>query len=299
MAFGRDATGAMLTAVTHGTVLVEDTEDALEWYTKSVGMGPRADDEFGPGMRWVTVPTGERHRDRPPGADPAIQGDERAAELRERIGQGTVTVLATDDGRATVAVKRERGVTITSEPETVSWGLHANVIDRYGNPSTLVESTEASSPLLDVDDFDVELERLAGELVVEVDACGLVTDLDDGPEGPLLALDLHALGGLLALEHLSELLRVVLDDPLIGRLTVGLIGRERDGLLVAGLHPDEGVVEAVDDAAAADLDGERTELAVRLGICDAGLLRHGLSRRVEDRSVLELAGILDGYSVAV
>lgn len=131
----------MLTDVTHVTVLVEDLDEALEWYTEVFGFENRADEEFAPGARWVTVA--------PPGAHtevvlqeptPSVHGEARAEEMRALIGSGTITVLATDDCRATVEALRDRGVTVTTEPEEVPWGVHANVVDLYGNPYNLVET---------------------------------------------------------------------------------------------------------------------------------------------------------------
>ena len=130
----------MITDVTHVTVIVEDVDEAKEWYTERFGFEARSDEEFGPGVRWVTVA--------PPGSDvevvlqqpnEAFHGEARAAEMRGRIGRGTTTVLSTDDCRGTVAELEERGVTVTTEPEEVPWGVHANVVDLYGNPYNLVE----------------------------------------------------------------------------------------------------------------------------------------------------------------
>ena len=130
----------MLTDVTHVTVLVADADEALEWYTDTFGLETRADEAFAPGMRWLTVA--------PPGGDvelvlqePSAEflGEEYAAELRSRVGQGTTTVLAVDDCRGTVADLADRGVAVTTEPEEVPWGVHAVVEDLYGNPYNLVE----------------------------------------------------------------------------------------------------------------------------------------------------------------
>lgn len=130
----------MLTDVTHVTVLVEDADEAKAWYTDVFGFEERSDEEFGPGMRWVTVA--------PPGSgtevvlqepNESFHGEARAAQMRSLIGKGTTTVLAADDCRATVEELEERGVTVTTEPEEVPWGVHANVVDLYGNPYNLVE----------------------------------------------------------------------------------------------------------------------------------------------------------------
>lgn len=134
----------MFTELTHSTVLVPDTDEAIAHYTEDFDFELRADDEFTPGMRWVTVA--------PEGAtvelvlqEPTEEGfgADRAAAMRERIGEGTMTVFAVADCRATVERLRENGVDVTSEPEEAPWGVSATVADRYGNPYNLVESREA------------------------------------------------------------------------------------------------------------------------------------------------------------
>jgi catechol 2,3-dioxygenase-like lactoylglutathione lyase family enzyme len=130
----------IITELTHATVLVEDTDEALSWYTEKMGFETRSDEEFAPGMRWVTIapPDGE--------TEIVLQEPteeffvEEAATLRSRIGEGTVWVLETDDCRGTVADLEARGVTVTSAPEEVPWGVSAMVEDLYGNPYNLVES---------------------------------------------------------------------------------------------------------------------------------------------------------------
>jgi catechol 2,3-dioxygenase-like lactoylglutathione lyase family enzyme len=104
-----------ITRLTHVTVLVDDQDEALAWYTEKLGFEKRADEQFGGGTRWVTVapapesdvevvlqePTSEFHGD-------------RAETLRARVGEGTTWVLETDDCRATCEQLRARGVTVTS-----------------------------------------------------------------------------------------------------------------------------------------------------------------------------------------
>lgn len=59
--------------------------------------------------------------------------------MADRVGEGPVTVLATDDCQATVADLEARGVGVTTGPEEVPWGTHAVVEDLYGNPYDVVE----------------------------------------------------------------------------------------------------------------------------------------------------------------
>lgn len=130
----------MLTDVTHVTTLVDDVDEALEWYTERFGFETRSDETFGPGMRWVTVaPEGASTEIVLQEPNPSFHGEGRAAAMRDRIGQGTTTVLGTDDCRSDVDDLEDRGVTVTSGPEEVPWGLSAVVEDLYGNPYNLVE----------------------------------------------------------------------------------------------------------------------------------------------------------------
>lgn len=132
----------MFTELTHHTVIVDDADEAIEFYTDVFGFELREDETFTPGMRWVTVA--------PPGADTEVVlqepteegfGDDAAA-MRERVGESPITVFAVDDCRETVATLRERGVTVTREPEEQPWGVTAVVEDCYGNPYDLVEAAE-------------------------------------------------------------------------------------------------------------------------------------------------------------
>ncbi len=131
----------MISDVTHATVLVRETDEALDWYTGTLGFELRNDEEFGPGMRWVTVApengTTELVLQEP---DAEVHGEERAKKMRDQIGAAPTTVLAVDDCRSTVAELEDNGVEVTTQPEEVPWGVHANIVDLYGNPYNLVEN---------------------------------------------------------------------------------------------------------------------------------------------------------------
>ena len=129
-----------VTRITHVTVLVEDVDEALEWYTETLGFEKRADEEFGENARWVTVAPS-------PEADveivlqeptPEFHGD-ATERLQERVGEGPTWVLETEDCRATCEDLESRGVEITSPPEKAPWGVSAVFGDLYGNPFNLVE----------------------------------------------------------------------------------------------------------------------------------------------------------------
>ena len=45
----------MITGVTHVSILVEDYDEALKWYTEKLGLEPRMDGSMGDDYRFVTV----------------------------------------------------------------------------------------------------------------------------------------------------------------------------------------------------------------------------------------------------
>lgn len=133
----------MFSELTHTTVLVDDTDEAIAHYTDDFGFELRDDEEFMPGMRWVTVaPEGAKTELVLQEPTVGAVGEEQATAMRDRIGSGTMTVFEVEDCRATVETLRENDVTVTSDPEGVPWGVSAVVADQYGNPYDLVEPNE-------------------------------------------------------------------------------------------------------------------------------------------------------------
>lgn len=45
----------MITGITHTTILVDDVDEAIAWYTNKLGFELRNDEEYAPDQRWVTV----------------------------------------------------------------------------------------------------------------------------------------------------------------------------------------------------------------------------------------------------
>lgn len=128
------------------TILVGDYDEALKFYTKTLGFEKRSDEHFGPGARWVTVAA--------PGQDiqiilqkpePAMHGEENARKMAERIGQNPTWVLATDDCKKTYQLYSSRGVKFNEPPKEMPWGTQAVFKDLYGNSYALVERQAASA----------------------------------------------------------------------------------------------------------------------------------------------------------
>src|SRR3954467_14740025 len=125
---------------------VHDQDEALEFWTKKVGMEVRSDvtlPEMGD-FRWLTVG--------PPGQDDvavtlmAIPGEpvmdsQTADEVRTLMGKGFAgtVFLVTDDCRASYEELRGRGVEFTEEPEERPYGVDAGFRDPSGNAFRLTE----------------------------------------------------------------------------------------------------------------------------------------------------------------
>lgn len=130
-----------ITGLTHVTVIVDDQEEALEFYTETLGFAVRSDEEMpGEGGRWLTVGV--------PGNDGTeltlVPAD--TPEKRDLVGRQAADlvlfVVETDDCQGLFETYRERGVTVTTEPEEVPWGVHATFADLYGNQFNVVEPAE-------------------------------------------------------------------------------------------------------------------------------------------------------------
>ena len=125
---------------------VHDQDEALEFYTKKLGMEVRSDvtlPEMGD-FRWLTVgPAGQ-----PdiaivlmaiPG--PPVMDDATAEQVRGLMAKGFAgtVFLTTDDCHAEVEALKARGVEFTEEPEDRPYGIDAGFRDPSGNSFRLTQ----------------------------------------------------------------------------------------------------------------------------------------------------------------
>ncbi|MFD1512134.1 VOC family protein [Halomarina rubra] len=130
----------MIGELSHVTLLVDDLDEALAYYTDVLGFHERDDVDMGEMGRWLTVSPGAQELPQFSLMEPETD------EQRERVGAqvpGYVAfVLGTDDCRAEYDRLREAGVEFHGEPEDNPWGVEARFEDRYGNVFDLVEPHE-------------------------------------------------------------------------------------------------------------------------------------------------------------
>jgi uncharacterized glyoxalase superfamily protein PhnB len=131
---------------------VHDQDEALEYYTKKVGMEIRSDvtvPELG-NFRWLTVG--------PAGQDdvaitlmaipgPPVMDEQTAKEVRVLMAKGFAGTifLVTDDCRAAYEEMRGRGVEFTEAPEERPYGIDCGFRDPSGNSLRLTEPRETAS----------------------------------------------------------------------------------------------------------------------------------------------------------
>ena len=129
----------MLNKLTQVNVWVHDQDEALEFYTKTLGFELREDvtvPEMG-NFRWLTVGV--------PGQDvalvlmaipgPPVFDEETRSQIQSLMAKGAATGLffSTDDCQATFEELKGRGVEFTQEPTEQPYGIDAGFRDPSGN----------------------------------------------------------------------------------------------------------------------------------------------------------------------
>ena len=139
----------MFNNISRSQIFVLDQDEALDFYTRQLGMEVRTDvtmPEMG-GFRWLTVgPVGQPDFaivlmavPGPPVMDPAT-----AEEVRALMGKGFAgtVFLTTDDCRASYEELVARGVEFTEPPEARPYGIDAGFRDPSGNSFRLTQVME-------------------------------------------------------------------------------------------------------------------------------------------------------------
>jgi predicted enzyme related to lactoylglutathione lyase len=137
--------------IANAQVWVHDQEEALDFYTKQLGMEVRADASFPEmgGFRWLTVgPLGQADVGivlmAIPG--PPMVDAETAEQIRTLMAKGFAgtVFLTTDDCRASYEELKGRGVEFTESPEERPYGIDAGFRDPSGNSMRLTQLLETA-----------------------------------------------------------------------------------------------------------------------------------------------------------
>src|SRR5438067_13644366 len=100
------------------SILVEDQDEALRFYTEKLGLEKSADATYGPGLRWLTVaPRGQQKPEialaKP---DASLYSRQRNQEVTEPGEQGVAWVFDTEDCCKMYCTLLARGVKFVHPP---------------------------------------------------------------------------------------------------------------------------------------------------------------------------------------
>lgn len=122
------------------SVFVKDQDEALDFYTKKLGLEKRMDVTFGPGLRLVTVAACGQKKPEIALARPDA-GPEQIQELMEYTVQCQPWIFVTDNCCETYEVLIARGVRFVREPTRELYGIEAIFEDPSGNAFSLLEAS--------------------------------------------------------------------------------------------------------------------------------------------------------------
>jgi len=117
------------------TILVEDFDEAVAFYTEKLGFKVTADNQFGD-YRWVTVGLSSQ----PDIGIVFVKADTEAK--RDRVGSQVANhvfiTLETDDVDRDYNTMKEKGVVFYGEPNDMPYGREVVFEDLYGNRFDLI-----------------------------------------------------------------------------------------------------------------------------------------------------------------
>jgi predicted enzyme related to lactoylglutathione lyase len=119
------------------TVLVEDIDEAVNFYVEKLGFVKQMDTIVWMNMRWVTVS---------PKDQPDVQlsfaladEDEKLLAVGKQTPSNIFMFLETDDLQRDHDAMKAKGVNFLTYPEEREWGIEAVFEDLYGNVIDLVQ----------------------------------------------------------------------------------------------------------------------------------------------------------------
>ena len=130
----------MLTNLANVTVVVNDYDEAIKWYTEVLSLELRMDGSMGGDYRFITVGV----------QTVGVQGQDDVSIVLHKPHEGAPEtpssihglLFHTDNCRQEVERLRHHGVKIALEPDVQPWGVQAVFEDLYGNSHVLLEPSQ-------------------------------------------------------------------------------------------------------------------------------------------------------------
>lgn len=129
----------MSQSLIHVTLMVDDYDDAIEFYTKKLNFTIIEDTILTDSKRWVIIS--------PPGNSGCglllakATNEEQKSKIGNQTGGRVFLFLRTNDFNRDYAIMKSNGVTIVREPIIESYGTVAVFADLYGNLWDLIEQS--------------------------------------------------------------------------------------------------------------------------------------------------------------
>ncbi|MBL0046251.1 MAG: VOC family protein [Flavobacteriales bacterium] len=127
----------MVKRIAYFTLIVDEYDRAIEWYTSALGFVLIEDTALSATKRWVVIA--------PPGSTGSsillarAASPEQVAAIGNQCGGRVFLFLHTDDFHRDHAALKAKGVEFVREPELQPWGMVAVFRDLYGNLWDLIE----------------------------------------------------------------------------------------------------------------------------------------------------------------
>ena len=137
----------MIRRMSHATILVNNQNEALEFYRDKLGFKVHTDAMVGDDFRWLTLSTNDEPdfeivlMEPKPGM---LMDEETSNQLRAIMAKGVLGagVFNTDDCRATYEELKAKGVEFMQEPSERFYGVEAIFRDNSGNWFSLTQPAE-------------------------------------------------------------------------------------------------------------------------------------------------------------
>lgn len=121
----------------HVTLLVNDYDEAIDFYVNKAGFALLADNSFGEDMRWVAVAPSKESEC----AIVFVKADteQKRQSIGSQAGEHVFLVVETDDCLRDYEQMKEKGVRFADEPKHMPWGIEVVFEDVYGNRLDLLQ----------------------------------------------------------------------------------------------------------------------------------------------------------------
>ena len=127
----------MKQSIAHIALVVEDYDDAIEFYTEKLGFTLLEDTPLSETKRWVLV--APRNSESCQLLLAKAVGEEQKSRIGNQTGGRVFLFLRTDDFQRDYEDYRSKGVKFVREPKVEDYGTVAVFADLYGNLWDLIE----------------------------------------------------------------------------------------------------------------------------------------------------------------